>query len=371
MISDKDEFSMNEKLSWKVELHNRDDDELLFSLQKLTYPNSGIYSNGELSAKYLQWRYFGNSSIKSRIYVVKSEDRSKIIGMRPISILPIQVQDKVRKCLFLTAVITHPEYRNQGVFTSLVTHSVNIAKKMGADFAFTFPNENSFPIYKKNSKWHVVARIPVYIKIVNFSNILLNRIPGLKISSNRINDTNDTTRLLDAPIQIQQIKNFTGEFDDLWSDVSKSIQVGIPRNSKYLEWRYLQNPVHHYEVFSARNRSGRLQGYIIISSQNRDGFHLGIIVDYLLRPGSEENLQFLIKKAVIEFKKKNVDLILSLKQRNSNINRQFTKNGFIPIPALMKSKRVNFVASIFEPECKGAVLDSGNWYLTWGDTDNV
>ena len=361
---------MSERTHWNIELHKREDDNLLFDLQKITYPDHNIYKHENLAAQYLQWRYYSNTSIHSRIYIVKSKDGSKIIGMRPISIIPIKIMGEIKKSVFFSAVITHPDYRNRGIFSSLVKYSVNASKELGADFAFTFPNEISYPLYKRNKNWSVVSINPIYFKIVNFKNLFFQKLihRNYLAKDTKGNKTGISTK---SRMSIKKMNFFSEEYDRLSMDESESERVIIPRTSEYLRWRYLDNPIYRYDIYELRGENDNLHGYIITSTQQREGFYIGIIVDYFVKNVNGNDFHHLLNTAISELKGNNIDILITLIPSTFMYKNYFIRKGFMPMPRIFKSKRINIVASIFNPIIRDHILNFRSWYITWGDTDNV
>ena len=149
-----------------LEAHHRKDDEKILDLQQCVYPNHHLFRDRNMSRQGWQWRYFSNPNIFSQVFIVRDEKNGMIAGMRPLTFLPIQVNGKQFLSVWLTAVITHPQYRRMGIFSRLVNHSMSVARQRGAKFAFTFPNEKSFAIYKKKADWRYIGAIPLYLKVI-------------------------------------------------------------------------------------------------------------------------------------------------------------------------------------------------------------
>lgn len=49
--------------------------------------------------------------------------------------------------------MTHPDYRRHGLFPLLAKKTYDLAKKEGASFVFGWPNQNSYPSFKKKLGW--------------------------------------------------------------------------------------------------------------------------------------------------------------------------------------------------------------------------
>ena len=63
------------------------------------------------------------------------------------------------KCTILAAqsadTMTHPDYRNRGLFTELANHTYALCKTEGIRLLFGFPNQNSLPGLINKLDWHI------------------------------------------------------------------------------------------------------------------------------------------------------------------------------------------------------------------------
>ena len=73
------------------------------------------------------------------------------------------VDDRVVKCLRSMAVVTHPDYRGQGLFSQLTNRAVEEAQRQGYDFIYAVTNANSFPIFIKHCGFSFISRLEVKI----------------------------------------------------------------------------------------------------------------------------------------------------------------------------------------------------------------
>jgi GNAT superfamily N-acetyltransferase len=364
-----------------IEEHRRENDELIFDLQQLQYPDHPTYKDRDKTRRYWQWRYFSSPDIISRVFVVKGDDGRIVAGMRPISILPVQCNGAPLSCLMLTAVITHPDFRNKGIFSNLVKHSRKEAERLGAAFAFTFPNEKSFAIYKKKTEWAHIGSLPLHVKVLDCSAVLEKKIiPSLLTRAagafgQCILDLVFRSRKIASAIKID-IKAATGiddSYNQLWQRVAGDYCIAVKRNGDYLKWRYFDKPDTDYIILEAREkRDSSLKGYIVITTQDRFNLKLGLIVDILVESGDENTSALLIAEALTVFKNDNVPVVCCLMQKHYPYAHALKMNGFICIPDRVSPKKFYFIGSALAPQGLPAeVFEFKNWYLTWGDTDNV
>ncbi|MBT8339285.1 MAG: GNAT family N-acetyltransferase [Desulfatitalea sp.] len=364
-----------------IRLHRCEDDSQIFDMQQMVYPDHPLYRDRSLTAKYWQWRYFSNPAIQSFVFVATVDGGKTIAGMRPLSIVSVKVGQRIRKALWLTAVITHPAYRKRGIFSALVKHSLQHAKDMGVDIAYTFPNHNSYPIYQKKPQWRTLANIPILVRPLNYRGLVLKSFRRVLGAAENHEIRQTMPSFADADLhngdsslfQLRMTRHVDHEYTRLWDNVSQEIQVALPRNRDYLKWRYLDCPVLPYELIEARDAHQRLLGYTVIGLQNRQGMAMGLVVDLLFYSNATRAAQSLLKAGLRRLKALGADLACALPANNPRLRRLLARQGLRPLPNFIRGGRVNFIGTIINPGLASddPFLNFDNWYLTWGDTDNA
>lgn len=367
----------------KIEEHKRADDEKIFDLQKLVYPDHFIYKDRELTRLYWQWRHYSNPDITSRIYVIKGGGDGVIAGMRPISFMPIRVNGKDVSSVMLTAVITHPDYRRKGIFSSLVKHSMKESKDSGASFAFTFPNEKSYAIYSKKREWRHIGSIPLFAKIIDLNRVLQSQLGSLflvrwmSMFGNKVLKFIYKRPVFDSfntKIDIRMTKDIDNSYDQFWHKVSSDYSIIIKRDANYLRWRYLDNPVMKYDIIEARDKKDdSLKGYIVTTFQERYGLNLGLIIDMMVQAKDEQIGTLLIAKVTSRFNDEKVAVAGCLMQKNQWYTKCLRNNGFLFLPQKINPREFYVLCSCLseDPEFERTIFNFDDWHLTWGDTDNV
>ena len=66
-----------------------------------------------------------------------------------------------------------------------------------------------------------------------------------------------------SDIEVRAVSHFSKEYDDLWVRVRGSYAAIVKRDSKYLNWRYIDRPDATYYSFGAYNGK-TLEGYCIL-----------------------------------------------------------------------------------------------------------
>jgi len=90
-----------------------------------------------------------------------------VVGSSSIKFRRIQIDNSIQKIAHLGHHYTKPEYRNKGIFSTILRKSEEICESNNANLMFVTPNNKSFNIYQKFSFIEVYAG-PSSLYSVNF-----------------------------------------------------------------------------------------------------------------------------------------------------------------------------------------------------------
>lgn len=126
---------------------------------------------------------------------------------------------------------THPDYQGQGIFKKLTLQALDEIQKEGETFVFNTPNNNSRPGYLKMG-WQIIDAIELAV------------VPTLMYSMpyffSKVKPEN--------AISTAQLNQLCIGYN---LDLSKKKVIFIPKSAAYLKWRYEENPLQNYVVFSS------------------------------------------------------------------------------------------------------------------------
>ena len=172
--------------------------------------------------------------------------------------------------------------------------------------------------------------------------------------------------------KIKQVERFDARFDKLWEKVKNSQKIWLRRTSTYLNWRYVYSPLYDYQIFISEDVTTReLLGYVVVSEQARSGFRLGLILDIIVLPEKQQAASALIRRGLAALQ--GADAAGCLMLRHQPIARALKDNGMIPLPDWISPKKFHVTVACLtdDTQLNSIVRNQINWYLTWGDTDNV
>ena len=166
----------------------------------------------------------------------------------------------------------------------------------------------------------------------------------------------------DNGIQIIQIDHFENSLDTWWDSIKADYPIIIQRDSKFLNWKFVDQPFMNYQRFLAV-KDGQICGYVILRCATPPESNRGIIADILIQRQDKSALESLVAFSVDFFKHKNLDLIevASTIDEYMNIFKRFGFKKFKEMRPLVQTKVSLPVAEmIFAPD---------NWFLGRSDHD--
>lgn len=347
--------------NWFVKEYSDEDKEKVFLLRKEVY--------GEPFDAY-EWDWkFKNSKI-----LVAINEAGEAVGIRPTVIMKLKFHDQIIKAGMNVDVMTHPQFQRRGIFSTLVKNSYLKLKESNINAVYTFPNELSFPGYVKSIEWVKVSSVPLLVKPIKTKNLIGQYIKnttlcsilspfvdlGVSIIFHSKND------IVSTDLSIKKIKRFNNDFDSLWEEVSSKFNISVVRDSEFLNWRYVDRPGYHYEIFSAF-KDEKLAGYVVTRIDNIFGLSLGLIVDIIAI--DDDVARFLIQKACEYLEKSPIDVVGCLMLENSSYYNNLKQTGFRKIPKRYSPKNFYFVVKIDDEIVSPEDYMEKNWFITFGDID--
>ena len=166
---------------------------------------------------------------------------------------------------------------------------------------------------------------------------------------------------------INQVDGWDERMDELWAQVSPHHCIIMQRDRAYLTWRYAEHPEEKYTILQAEKK-GAVLGYVVVKTTELFGLKSGLIVDILAL--SPQVSDYLIAQALAYFREAEMEVAGTLITDTLFYPRSLRRNGFLRCPIRLCPKEFYFVCQIIAPQAADAASFK-NWFLTWGDTDNV
>lgn len=191
-------------------------------------------SLGEVSSRKTEdvWRFKHVDNPFAKSLVLVAVEGGEVIGVRAFMRWQWQQNEKKNKCYRAVDTATHPDHQGKGVFKKLTLKAIEIAKEENGDFIFNTPNEQSLPGYLKMG-WEKVGQLRVKIKPT---------LPIYWLSRGT------SSYSVDKNIGNSEIDRLCED----WNNSNrKSGKIFTPKSAEYLSWRYENNALQDYEVYSS------------------------------------------------------------------------------------------------------------------------
>ena len=155
------------------------------------------------------------------------------VGVRAFMKWQWQLGNEVWNAYRAVDTATHPDYQGKGIFKKLTLQALYEIKKEGETFVFNTPNNNSRPGYLKMG-WQIIDAIELAVVPT-----ILYAIPYffLKVK-------------LENAISTAQLNQLCNTYN---RDLSEKKVIFTPKSSAYLKWRYEENPLQDYVIFSSND----------------------------------------------------------------------------------------------------------------------
>jgi hypothetical protein len=134
-------------------------------------------------------------------------------------------------------VMTHPDYRAR-IFSKkpLIVQTAELFYKENVmDFTFGFPSERNARLHHLVMGWSQHRKVALFKKDLNVKNI------------------NNLSKYKPYILRIGWDKVNSKDLDEVWNGCSKSLSLSILKESKYLFWRYMDNPSHFYTLLTLKD----------------------------------------------------------------------------------------------------------------------
>lgn len=352
--------------AWSIRQYREGDE---YQINKMRAAIGGWGKGGSIDLDYWRWKFKRAPAGSSIIFVAANKNR--IIGH--YAIIPIKMKIFSESLLGSQAedAVTDPHYKRQGIMIELFKRALMEAGKRGMTVTYGFPNKQSGPGHLK-AGWRLICEVPKLIKILNIKKVSSHiNYKMLQLPMRLVLKAYDLFRDFEPSPSRNNIKIFkTDAFDqrsnDLWENASRDYDFIVERRMEYLNWRYIQNPLFKYTIYTAQEGK-KLTGYIVLQdseSSEYKGVKFGFISDLLCEPNNRKVLSDLVTKAIIHFREKDVDLIRCQMMRGNQYYNMLKKHGFFRFGKKMFILHINAQEHVENLE---KLIKDKKIYITYGD----
>ena len=138
------------------------------------YQPEDVHQVRDLYAKVFQqtrplehfiWRFHNNPT--GRGVVMVAEDSDRIVGQYALMPTRLRLGSELVLGAQSLDTMTHPDYRNQGMFVALAKACMQLAISKGIEVLYGFPNQISYHGFVYRLNWDHTGDIPTWVRTLN------------------------------------------------------------------------------------------------------------------------------------------------------------------------------------------------------------
>jgi GNAT superfamily N-acetyltransferase len=312
--------------------------------------------------------------------VVVAEIDSEIVGQYALMRFPMSYQGATIKGAISTATVTDKRYRGRGLFTRLAERLFEDMERDGCEIVFGFPNAQSIHGFISRLGWFEVNAFPLHLRIVDFFPLarkylgdhvlsrIVAKICGIATKGAFRRHEHGSNGY---EIELAPLGTFPDRMDDPWKTSAISERIGVVRDRRYLEWRYLEKPFFAYELYTV-TKHGDLCGCFVTYLAEKFGLRTVYVMECAAAGDSHEVYSAILGKLEDIARKRKADSVSMLLMPSHPQYGLFRKAGFVRVPRKLLPQEIYFAAKVISKTVDTMYLkDPRNWYISWGDLDVV
>jgi hypothetical protein len=310
--------------------------------------------------EYYVWQYLENPLGKGN--VLFAYDGEKAVGQ--IASIPCvyKIRDRNVPVSSIMNLSVSSQYQGKGIMGELVSR---IQQADESFFYTVIPNGAAIRGYLKK-QFHPMP-MAFMIRPVRLSNYFRNR--RFLNSLLRPFDTIWAKKKHTSKLNIEeQVSLFDERFDGLFKATSENSTMRQVRDSKFLNWRYRNNPRRKYSTLVAIRQDGNLEGYITLRIAEIFGKSMGLIVDLVTQKDSDAG-RGLLASALDYFRINGVAFAMVVCFPGRKEYKLLKEVGFFNCPNRFRPHPLTLCLKVSDKSQigKGILTSPSNWFFMFGD----
>jgi hypothetical protein len=332
--------------------------------------------------EYLDWFCKENPFGEGIVPIVRDPQTRRIIGQQWFTPMRARITGEDYIGAIWANAIIHRDYRRSGVFKTMVIHSDEIMKSRGIDFGFGFPGPRSMPVAPK-IHWRKLGQQNLMFRPLDWNFITTTSLGRLSWANRLIIPLAGfiwpkvyRSQRINAErfdLNPERLSRFDQAFDTFWERVDGKYPVMFVHDSKFLNWRYFDNPTRKYTCIVVRE-GDRVLSYIVIRSTHYYQIHAGFILDFLIEPSElgKKAGALLIDEAINHFRETSAQVVVTMVPSFSQEGQVLRDQGFAKVPNKLQPIPTYLHCVKLSDRIPDETFDNiDNWFLQLGDFDFV
>jgi hypothetical protein len=317
----------------------------------------------DIPPPYWRWRYYENPAGVSGIAIALEGE--EIVGLMSAFAVPFRMDGRP----LLASQMGHNDvlrsHRSANAYFLLATTVFReLVDGRGFDFCYGVSIKETRDLSVVMMGFEEVGPIAKLVKI-------LNPVPHLRKKWSlplprrlgRLASVGRRRRALRAlrGLEARPFEHFSEVDDGRWKDANPG-KLSASREPSYLEWRYVQCPLQHYQKLQLRSPGG-LVGFLVYHAYEEEGVRYGVLDECF---GLEDaGVAPLVDLAIADLLERDVDAIVAWASPSTALHRALRDRGFASRP----SPRSLIVRPLGEGIPPSVLASGDSWYYTVGDAE--
>ncbi len=270
-------------------------------------------------------------------------------------------------------VMTHPEWRKRGIFSSLDAECMLETKRRGWPAVFGLPNRHSADIFLRIG-WIQVGTIRHRTHLLRSDEharaerFREGRLASLTVPWHARQGSAARKRLAarSGAYEVRPLTEFPQEVEAISKAREGEFALMVRRDAAYLTWRFVQNPSQMHRVLGVYDSADQFRGYVVVQLP-REGEHKGWLVDLLAADAEAEDAAMLAGLRTLE--QEGASVVQANAIDGSYWASKLKQAGFVDPKPENHLIVILFANDEKHPLVRGG-RDASKWYLTDGDRDD-
>lgn len=259
--------------------------------------------NKELSVNVWRWKFM--SAPDGHKIMMCIDSKGKPIAMFSGVCYRTNLNGITVEMTHLMDNMSHPTYRKSGLFVRTVQAFVDeYTGPNKSVFLYGFPGKIHFDIGAKYHQYRELGSV----SFLRFDLQNLQR---------------DATASSD--LSVERLSTVSSQLDSIWQICSKDYPFSVIRDSRFVQWRFFDNPIRHYDIWTFQEKD--TGGYAAVLTESKRA----ILVDMLISKNISTISRF-ISQLIRLYRDKGFDVFETWLPSNHFITHALIEIGFQPLP---------------------------------------
>lgn len=357
-------------ITWNLRRYEEGDKEKIIALRKIVFKDE---DKDKENLDFWDWEFEQNYAGPAKIFL--AADKEDVVGHYAVCPANILVNSDLKKGSIVVDVMTHPEYRFQGMFAKIGRYSLDESGKEEIDFSYGFPIRKTVMPGHLKVGWKIAFKLPVYIYPISFAQIIEKFIPVKAVAAvlglipqliYRGIERIRTIRSAKYIIKESDYFEDTPELEEFIDKTRLQHKIMQLRDYSFLNWRYNANRYREYKIFCIYGAEGDMLGYIVLRRTDIYGLDCITIIDIQALQLNNKIINVLLRCAHKYARECNAALVGCMINQ-SRYKRRMLANLYIKSPYIFKF----IVHRNRDIDYEDDILTNTNWHITWADTDDL